>query len=145
MELELNSGRAITKKDLIPEIPGKRLMDLAKIIRPLARKDSEELYYIEPCDWKNVVFLWAPRLTQKALDLTQLAVIETYHTYGYHGSFNPGISEVLAQIPEKYLTNTVAFEVTGPKKSEDLNRQMELRNAGYHLATTVLYKKRESS
>jgi hypothetical protein len=95
----------------IPRISNERLAELAKRIRPVVRNDSNVLVYIEPCDLRNEAFTGSPKLARKANNLVKHAVIATLHTYGYYGCFKPSIAEVLAQIPENLIEQTVAFEV----------------------------------
>jgi hypothetical protein len=125
----------------IPEISDERLAELAKRIRPVVRSRSNALAYIEPCDLRRVSFIWDAKITRKASKLVKHATIRTLHTYGYYGLFKPSIAEVLAQIPEDLIEQTVAFEVIGPKDASDLNREQEALNAGFHVAVTHLYGK----
>jgi hypothetical protein len=56
--------------------------------------------------------------------------------------FKPSIAEVLAQIPEEHLEQVLAFEIVdSPNNVDDLNAEREALNAGYHIATTRLYKR----
>jgi hypothetical protein len=66
--------------------------------------------------------------------------ITTHHSWGHYSLFKPSIAEVLAQIPAEHLNQVVAFEiVVKPETAEDLNKDLEALNAGYHVATTRLY------
>lgn len=101
-----------------------------------------ELYYIEPVDPRGVAFSWDPIPTEKAMGLKPVRDIQTYHTFGYHGFFKPSIAEVLAMIPLEVVDEVVAFEIVdGPETAEDLKENLEAFNAGYHVATTRLYKR----
>ena len=82
-------------------------------------------------------------MIEKADSLKALGTIATLHAWGYYGVFKPSIAEVLAQIPAGYLDEVVAFEVAGPKDAEDLNREKEALDAGFHVARTTLYAKAE--
>ncbi len=125
-------------KYFIPKIEDCRLEELAARIKPLVINGGE-LFYIEPCDLRNTAFPWSPKFTVQAKDIICHARITTLHTFGYQGFFKPSIAEVLAQIPEIYLDNTIAFEVIGPNTVDDLNKQSDAVNAGFHMATTKLY------
>ena len=104
--------------------------------------DSGEQYYIEPVDPRGVAYTWDPTPTEKAMGLMQIRDITTYHTFGYHGMFKPSIAEVLAMIPEDVVEEVVAFEIIDcPKTADDLNKNLEALHAGYHVATTRLYKR----
>ena len=53
------------------------------------------------------------------------------------------VAEVLKQIPEDILNQVIAFEIIGqPETADDLNKEQEALNAGYHVATTRLYGKK---
>lgn len=97
-------------------------------------------YYIEPVDLFSVAYTWDPKPAAPATGIRPIRDITTYHGYGYYGMFKPGIAEVLAQIPEELTDSVVAFEIIkAPETSDDLNREQEALNAGYHVATTRLY------
>lgn len=129
------------KKVWIPKVPEERIRALAERIKPVVRRPrSRDLHYIVPVDLFHVAYTWDPKLAEKATDLKAVCDITTYHTYGYHGFFKPSIAEVLAQIPEEYLDRVVAFEIVeSPNTADDLNREREALNAGYHVAKTRLY------
>ena len=128
----------------IPKISDKKLNELYERIRPVIRyaevkyggkthyeKHSEgDLYYIKKVDPRGVAFTWSPEPDEKASGLVEMTDITTYHSYGYHGFFKPSVAEVLAQIPEKYLDDVVAFQTGGASIAGD-----------YHSATTILYRK----
>ncbi len=106
----------------------------------MRRDERGERYYIKPVDPFNIAYAWDPKPSDKATGLKHLCDIRTYHTYGYYGSFKPSIAEVLAQIPAEHLDIVVAFEIVdSPKDVNDLNREREAMDAGYHVATTRLY------
>lgn len=125
----------------IPEITEERLKELAKRIRPVVRNRNNALAYIKPCDLRKVAFTWDPKITRKADNLVKHATIKTLHTWAYYGMFKPSIAEVLAQIPEDLIEDTVAFETIGPQDANDLNNQRDAVNEGFHIATTRLYSK----
>ncbi len=118
----------------IHPISDDRLKELAKRIRPLMRRNGELRYVSVPRDLRNTSFLWnaRPKLWGRTSDLGYFASISTYHTFGYQGFFKPSVAEVLAQIPEDYLAQTVAFEVLGPWR---------VTADGYHVAVTRLYER----
>lgn len=130
----------IEKKRWIPEVPNERIEELAERIKPVVQFGQENRCYIKPVDLFNIAYTWDPKVADKATGLKSLCDITTYHTYGYYGFFKPSIAEVLAQIPAEHLDKVVAFEIVGsPKTADDLNREHEALNAGYHVATTRLY------
>lgn len=137
----------------IPEISGKKVKELYERIKPVVRyiktnptcsecghveKQTYEtdprgkLYYIKDVNPQNVAFTWDPEPTRIAKGLRKLEDIVTYHSYAYYGFFKPSIAEVLAQIPEKYLSRVVAFETS--------TKHIEL-NGEYHTTVTTLYEK----
>ncbi len=123
----------------IPLVTDSRLKQLASKIRPVVRNRNNALAYIEPCNLRNIAFAWDPKITRKASNLVKHATIKTLHTWSYYGFFKPTIAEVLAQIPEDLIEDTVAFEVIGPSMASDLNREKEALDAGFHVAMTHLY------
>ena len=128
----------------IPPISDEKIAELSLRIKPLVRsKDDDSLYFIKDVDARKIAFSWSPELTEKADSLKAIGAIATLHAWGYYGVFKPGIAEVLAQIPAGYLDEVVAFEVAGPKDAEDLNREKEALDAGFHVARTTLYAKAE--
>lgn len=129
------------EKVWIPEISDERLAELVERIKPTCRF-NDELRYIEPVDPRRVAYMWSPKPAETADDLNPVADIRTYHSYGAPNVFKPSIAEVLAQIPDEHLSNVVAFEImNSPDDADDLNRELEALNAGYHVATTRLYRK----
>ncbi len=131
---------AAPKKVWIPEIPEKRIRELAERIKPVVEFQGRGPCYIKPVDLFEVAYTWDPSPARSARGLKALCDITTYHTYGYYGFFKPSIAEVLAQIPKEHLDKVVAFQIVGsPQDSGDLNRELEALNAGYHVATTRLY------
>jgi hypothetical protein len=62
------------------------------------------------------------------------------HRYGYHGFFKPSIAEVLCQMPAGLDADF--FEVIGPETAEDLNNELDALKAGFHVATTIFYKRK---
>lgn len=108
-------------------------------IRPVVRFGNVP-WYIKPTDPRKIAFAWDPKKAAETEGLQEVCEITTYHLFGYHGFFKPSVAEVLAQIPEEYLDNAVAFEIIKwPKTVDDLNLQSEVVRAGYHQATTRLY------
>lgn len=128
----------------IPPITDARLKELAKRIKPVVRTSKGELFYIKPCDLRGAAFTWGPVHTRKATALVKHATITTLHTFGFYGFFKPSVAEVLAQIPEKLLENTIAFEVIGPADADALNKHIDALNAGFHTASTYLYTRDET-
>lgn len=132
-------------KNYIPKITDDELVKRAENIKPVVREQrkfsGDVLFYIKPVDLKNVAFTWDAKPTKQATGLKPIATITTYHAYGYYGFFKPSIAEVLAQIPEQYLKDVVAFETYGPDSVTDLNRNKTELDDGYHVAQTILYGK----
>lgn len=138
------------EKSWIPEISDQRLKELTARIKPIVRFAQDEIgftrnedgaqFYIEDVDPRNVAFTWDPKPTTEASGLTTLTDIRTYHSWGYYGFFKPSVAEVLAQIPEELVDRVAAFEIVDhPRTSQDLHRESEALNAGYHVASTRLF------
>jgi len=97
-------------------------------------------YYIEDPNLFDVAYTWEPKPTTRATGLRPVRDIITYHAWGYYALFKPSIAEVLAQIPAELCEQVVAFEIVdSPKTTDDLHREQEALDAGYHVATTRLY------
>ena len=131
------------KKIWIPEVPRERILELAERIKPIYDFIHKGRCYIEPVDPFTQAYTWDPKSAESAENLEPLCTITTYHSWGYYMFFKPTISEVLAQIPAEHLDKVVAFEIIeSPQSADDLNREKEALNAGYHVATTQLYTKK---
>lgn len=116
----------------------------AETIRPVVRHDDSP-HYISAVDLFEVAYTWDPKPTKKAEHLKEIQKIRTYHGYGYYGLFKPSCAEVLAQIPKSLLGRVVAFEIIEwPQTADDLNKEMVALNAGFHVATTMLYERIET-
>jgi hypothetical protein len=123
----------------IPEIADDRLNELCARIKPVIEFKGVK-HYIKPCHLRNVAYTWDATKAAKAPPLTELRVIRTYHTYGYYGMFKPSIAEVIAQIPPDVIDQVTEFEIVKrPLEAKDLNEEKRALNAGFHVATTVLY------
>lgn len=135
------SQSMIEKKVWIPEVPKDQIVLLAERIKPVYDFGHKKRY-IKPVDLFNVSYIWEPISAKRAVGIKPLCDIRTYHGYGHYGMFKPSIAEVLAQIPDEHLSKVVAFEIVNcPKDADDLNKEQEALNAGYHVATTRLYIK----
>lgn len=99
-----------------------------------------DLYYVTIDDWRSQSFLLRPRPSVVASNLSPLRNIRTYHHFTYPAHFTPTVAEVLAQIPAALVPRVVGFEVVSfPKTVDDLANNLEAFEAGYHVATTLLY------
>ncbi|MEK7628729.1 MAG: hypothetical protein AAB421_04930 [Patescibacteria group bacterium] len=145
------TATATLEKTWIPKVPEKRIRELGERIKPvirfakgakgLFRSDEGHPHYIKPVDLFGVAYTWNPKPAERAKGLKPVCDITTYHGFAYHGFFKPSVAEVLAQIPKEHLDSVVAFEILdSPQTASDLNAEHEALNAGYHVATTRLYK-----
>lgn len=126
----------------VPLIDDEYLQKCLDRIRPVVRfaKDRKglfinqngRLYYIEPVDPRTYSFIWDPRPIRRAKHLCRITTLNTYHDSGSPFIFRPSIDEVIAQIPEFWIDDVVAFETFGP----------EIVPGDYHIATTILYGKK---
>lgn len=123
----------------IPEISDARLDELAARIKPVVTFGGVK-HYIKPCHLRDEAYTWDAKKRAPAPALKPLREIRTYHTYGYYGFFKPSIAEVLAQIPADVIDQVTEFEIVQrPKEAKDLNEEKRALDAGFHVATTVLY------
>lgn len=124
----------------IPRITNEELAELAKRIKPVMRGAGNKLFYgkIDP-DLRGTSYTWNFKATKEATGLFEFATIRTLHTYGSPMLFKPSVAEVIAQIPREYCDRVVAFEITQrPVHSDDLIKERDALNAGFHVAVTAL-------
>ena len=128
----------------IPTISDARLAELAAQIKPAGRKlENGALCYIKPGHLRNEAFQWSPKWGSRVVKPVKMATVRTLHTYGFYGFFKPSVAECIAQIeadlsPEM-LAQAIAFEVRGPSDAKALNDESAALNAGFHVATTIVY------
>lgn len=121
------------------ELTDGEIAEMLDGMRPVVRNENGELCHIELVDPKNVSYIWDPRFTDKATGLSEIATVYTLHTWGYYGMFKPSLEEVVSMIPQHMIEVVKAFEIIGPKDGDDLDRQNDAVNAGYHVAVVILY------
>lgn len=130
----------------IPEISDAKLAILLRRLTPLVEY-AGALWTIKLPDPRRVAFTWNPIRIDRALDLEETVWIRTLHRYGAPSFFKPSIAEVLAQIPSALvnwpgdLSSLAAFSVKGPDTQADLMKNSDALNAGFHVATTTLYRR----
>lgn len=120
----------------IPEISDDELERWVRTIRPLVRKD-EVPWEIEPLSGgalRRTAFPWAPDFIAPAEDLTEIARLQTIHTYGAPAFFKPSVAEVIAQIPAHLRHRVTAFMLD----TNDVDIVL-IEGEGYHLTETILY------
>lgn len=139
----------------IPAISQERLVQLAAQCKPILQRGNQ-LRFVEHANTeslKNSSFPWAEdkpgsvRLGAVVEDrLEPIAVITTFHSYGYYGFFKPSAEEVLAQFDSQLTPEQIAeaygYMVQGPETAADLNRQSDVVNDGFHRATVTVYRKK---
>ena len=123
----------------IPTKTDDELKALVAKTQPLVRRDGK-LVMTKFDDLRNVSFVWSKDLTDSPGDLVEVGRETTLHTYGHYGLFKPSIAEVLCQMPEGL--NADFFEVRGPVDVNDLNNELVALNKGFHVATTIFYKRK---
>lgn len=109
--------------------------ELLKRIKPLVRND-DGLYIVDPSDPFDQSFIWDPVYVKEVKWVYPLTSITTYHTWGHYSLFKPSAAEVIARIPEEFLSFVRGFEIL---EMPDLKTQWTIVEAGYHKATTALY------
>ena len=120
----------------IPVIGDAEIVRRLETVRPVVMH-AGRLWWIEIPDVRNTAFTWEPRRTAIAAGLRYVGSVRTLHTYGAPVLFKPSIAEVLAQIPDR--PDIAAFLVEGPEDVADLNREHAALDAGFHVATTLLF------
>lgn len=123
----------------IPEVSDNRLKKFSEIF-PVRTKDGHKfaLEHIDVKDYRDVAFTFKDT-TKRVRGLKEKSRHRTLHTFGYHGIFKPSIAEVVAQVKDGEWNGVIAFETIGPDTSDDLNREKEALDAGFHVAETILY------
>lgn len=132
-----------------------QLAERAAVVQPLVRRYRYEtvnettfrevdcgLWYVETPSNLRSEFAWSPKWLRHVADgeLVPVKKVRTLHTYEHPSMFKPSIAEVLAQAPDD-LHKYVAFSVAGPETADDLNRERDALNAGFHVAVTTYYKR----
>lgn len=135
----------MSASDWIPEISDDEIAQMLEHITPLVHSnEGEGLRTAEDCDPRTVSYAWR-RCEDSVVDeseLEEIRRIRTYHSWGHYSLFKPSVAEVFAQIPSELRERVQAFLVIGPEGADDLNREKEALNAGYHVAETILYKRK---
>ena len=125
----------------IPKISDEKICELSKAIQPLFKTgENKELHWMKPVDPRNVAFTWDSESAGAATKVEPYKTIRTLHTYGYYGFFKPSIAEVLAQLPEEEIGTVVGFSTDGPNDVDELNKEKEALNQGFHVGKTTLYR-----
>jgi hypothetical protein len=127
----------------IPTKTDDELKALVAKTQPLVRRRDhlgDHLCMIRLPDLRGCAFPWDPKFIESPGGLVEVARATTLHRYGYHGFFKPSIAEVLCQMPEGLDADF--FEVVGPEMADDLNKELPALNAGFHVATTIFYKRK---
>jgi hypothetical protein len=109
----LRKYRGVKKEKLLKdrlEISKERLDYLLKKIKPVIHQNND-LYYIKNVDPINSSVIYDPKPKVRAENLEKLCSIKTYHPREVPWMSRPSIAEVIAQIPKRYVEQTVAFEI----------------------------------
>jgi hypothetical protein len=132
----------------IPEITDAKLFELAARIKPLHIDGKGKLRYVKVKlnnrFLRETAYTYDPKYEKETpTELTGFfSQRPIYHRYGYYGSFNPSVAEVLAQILPAVAEVAVAFEITQrPNNANDLNRDIDALNKGFHVSTVTFYRK----
>ena len=124
----------------VPEMSERRILELVERIKPVVTFKEEGCCFIKPVDPFSEAYTCDAEPASKAVGLKALCDITTYHPYGYYGSFNASVAQVILQIPPEHVDKVIAFEIVKyPETADDLDPKSEIFNSGYHVATTRLY------
>lgn len=118
----------------IPKISDEKIKELSHI-KALVRNKLGLLYYVEDHNVKTKAFTWLEP-HKKAMGLKKVGSIKTLHRFAFQGFFKPSLEEVYAQLPTEF-ENIDAVETI---LQDGFN--MPALNAGFHVAETILYKKK---
>lgn len=91
------------KIGLIPDISDELVEQMLLQMKPVIRRDQHRFWEIriDGVDRRTTAYTWEPKLIRPVkiyLGGLESKVIPTFHTYGYHGFFNPSLAEVCAAI-----------------------------------------------
>lgn len=119
-------------------------------IRPIVlfHQDPFFMRQLTPHELSAVSYLWLNDINDYAeevnlADYSVLADVKMLHRYGFYGFFKPSVAEVISQIPEELLPETIAFQIIySPDTCDDLNLFKKEVDAHYHVSVVRLYKKK---
>lgn len=120
-----------------------KLSKLNDRIIPIIEKDGKKYTCKKKyslTDIKQTSYIWADEDFTKEVDVSNLKIlshVKMLHKYSYPGFFKPSIAEVLSQIPEKFLNDTVAFEII-----DTYQMCGDAFDDGYHTSSVRLYGRR---
>ena len=103
----------------IPNMDNKEIAYWYQTIKPIVKDDTCDMSYLRELsveELTHVAFTLLDKLTDYAdkVNYSKLSLLEDrmmYLSFGYRGLFMPKVSEVIRQIPKKYLKKVVAFEI----------------------------------
>ena len=136
----------LPKKLEIPKISDDELKKLYEKLKPIVTINDVK-YLLREFSFEelsDISYIWE-RYEDKRdkVDEKNLEVIDDFlclHKYGYHGLFKPSIKEVLAQMPQSIIEKANTFEIIEqPENADDLNKYVDVVNAGYHLSKVRAY------
>ncbi len=126
----------------VNEINNDVLLNRYNNINPAILKNGE-FFVIEKPSFKkidSVAYLWSPKVVRKANNLTPVFKTKIYCSYAYYGFFKPLFSEVLSFLTDEHETEVNCVIITkSPETTDDLNKEKEALNAGYHVAEATFY------
>lgn len=129
--LEVTFEKLKWREEALPDISDSTLKELVKTVRPMYQFKEQGLSFIKLPDLRGESFIWSPEFLEKAENIEAFRGIETLHSYGSPSLFKPSIAEVLSQIPDEFITETVGF--TTEQKGFSMREK-------YHTANTILYR-----
>lgn len=133
----------------IPEITDERIASLLKTLTPVGMvKPTEQggvfrRVHIPDGSWRNTAYTWDPSFKDLPLRLERVAVVQTYHDWGYYGFFKPSIAEVLGCLDRDGIPDGVTHfyldKGSVQKPGEPLLHMPDEHNRnGYHRADVWL-------
>ena len=124
---------------MIPPISDERIAEMLQTIHPMVLDRQGAPHTFAPVDPRTASFIWAPLDRRYVAGIEPWRQVRTLHTYGHPALFKPSIAEVLAQLTGD-LSGVVGFTIKGPDDADDLNREREAMNAGFHVAVVTLWR-----
>jgi len=132
---------------IMPEISDERILELYKRIKPIVNIEERNFlirqFALDEIRRKSIFENLQKNITTE-IDLSKFEIIDEIDCFSLKGDkniFAPKISDVLSQIPNKYLNQTTNFQVLCPPELvSDIN--MRKNKDEYHLSKVRLYAKK---
>ena len=143
----------VAKTLSIPKISKEELIRRYNHIKPIVTRGYDKYYVRELTEDEliNHSYLWMVESKDfgKKVNMDSLLKIvdvKMIHSFSFSGFFKPSVEEILAQIPKKFVEDTVAFEIVYYTNCQnDMNFFYNETRNDFHVSIVRLYKKSENN